>query len=98
MVGWLGFTPLPLSSLLVIVGIVRAYLIAAEFAKRRFYQPEAFVIHLPDSLRRITQILRYPNHDSFFTNPSIAALTDTPDTNDTNGCVFLWGKRIARHR
>lgn len=36
--GVLGFTPLPLSSLLVIFGIVLAYLISAEFAKRWFYR------------------------------------------------------------
>lgn len=36
--GVLGFTPLPLSSLLVIFAIVLAYLVSAEFAKRWFYQ------------------------------------------------------------
>lgn len=39
--GILGFTPLPVSSLLLIFGIVLAYLIAAEFAKRWFYQHSA---------------------------------------------------------
>jgi tetrahydromethanopterin S-methyltransferase subunit E len=34
----LGFTPLPLSLLLVLVGITVAYITASEVAKRIFYR------------------------------------------------------------